>query len=383
MKYLDLTCGPITLNPKINLNNFPLNSDWDQDFYHLYDQTCQFINQELNIDHTILVNGEGIITLEMAVNNLIYPGDKVLVIENGYYGKYFTDFVKEKTNNYQIFKSDYHQEFNYQAFEKFLELNHDFKIATLVFVDTPTAVLNDLTKVVKILKKYNIMVIIDAISGVFIHPIDAKSLDIDLICATSHKTLAALPGISMISFSDKVKEMILANKHQIKSYYLSMVPFLTRKNTDLLPYTMPFLLIDCLNQSLKLLAQDFFFLRHKVLATALKKALNDLNFVEYNPSSAYTVTAIYHPKALEIHQFLLEKHQILCSLGLEKDKNLTLRIGHMNTNADYTKLEKFCQAFDDYLKTKQITDKSLTVLFKKHLSELNQFYNLSLHDLII
>ena len=51
------------------------------------------------------------------------------------------------------FLGDYNKEIDIKELEKFLEKENDFKYATIVHCDTPTGVLNDLSKICPLLKK--------------------------------------------------------------------------------------------------------------------------------------------------------------------------------------------------------------------------------------
>ncbi len=70
------------------------NPDLDEEFYDFYKETCELISSLLGTkNETLILDGEGILGLEAACASLTEPGDKVLVIDNGIYGKGFADFV--------------------------------------------------------------------------------------------------------------------------------------------------------------------------------------------------------------------------------------------------------------------------------------------------
>ena len=70
------------------------NPDLDPAFYDYYKETCELISELLETKNTAyILDGEGILGLEAACASLTEPGDKVLVVDNGIYGKGFADFV--------------------------------------------------------------------------------------------------------------------------------------------------------------------------------------------------------------------------------------------------------------------------------------------------
>ena len=112
-----------------------------------------------------ILSGEGILGLEAACASLTESGDRVLVIDNGIFGKGFDDFVKMYGGEVVYFSDDYHKAIDVEKLEQFLEKDHDFKYATVVHCDTPTGVLNDLSKIGPLLKKYNILTVVDSVAA--------------------------------------------------------------------------------------------------------------------------------------------------------------------------------------------------------------------------
>ena len=55
--------------------------------------TC-FLEALHTENRAIIMGGEGILGLEAACASLTEPGDRVLVIDNGIFGKGFADFVE-------------------------------------------------------------------------------------------------------------------------------------------------------------------------------------------------------------------------------------------------------------------------------------------------
>ena len=70
------------------------NPDVDETFCEEYHQVCKDLSNLLGTDNeTYVLGGEGILALEAACATLTEPGDKVVVIDNGIFGRGFADFV--------------------------------------------------------------------------------------------------------------------------------------------------------------------------------------------------------------------------------------------------------------------------------------------------
>ena len=68
------------------------------------------------------------------------PGDKVLVLDNGIYGKGFADFVSMYGGKPELYTRDYRNTLDVKELEDFLADNHDYKYATVVHGDTPSGI---------------------------------------------------------------------------------------------------------------------------------------------------------------------------------------------------------------------------------------------------
>ena len=104
------------------------NPDLDPDFYTFYKETCELISALLHTkNETLILGGEGILGLEAACAGLTEPGDRVLVIDNGVFGKGFADFVKMYGGNPVLYTVDYLETVDVDALAAYLEKDHNFK----------------------------------------------------------------------------------------------------------------------------------------------------------------------------------------------------------------------------------------------------------------
>lgn len=142
-----------------------------------------------------ILGGEGILGLEAASASLTEPGDRVLVIDNGIFGKGFADFVKMYGGEPVLYTSDYHNPVNVDELAAFLEKDSDFKYATVVHCDTPSGVLNDIAKICPLLKEHGILTVVDSVAGMFGEYVNVDESRIDILCGGSQKALSA-PGRS-------------------------------------------------------------------------------------------------------------------------------------------------------------------------------------------
>lgn len=88
--------GPTNVRENVRLERARIttNPDVDEEFVEFYKNTCDKIGKIIETKNPVyILSGEGILGLEAACASLTEPGDRVLVLDNGIYGRGFKDFV--------------------------------------------------------------------------------------------------------------------------------------------------------------------------------------------------------------------------------------------------------------------------------------------------
>ena len=135
--YKVMTPGPTQVRENVRTARSLIctNPDIDESFVEFYHDTCKLISSLLYTDNeTLILSGEGILGLEAACATLTETGDKVLVIDNGIYGRGFADFVTMYGGQPALYTVDYSNTIDVDALEAYLKENHDltgFIIGTL------------------------------------------------------------------------------------------------------------------------------------------------------------------------------------------------------------------------------------------------------------
>ena len=97
VSYELMTPGPtqVAENVRQALSLPCVNPDLDPDFYSFTEGICHDLERFFHTkDHQALIlSGEGILGIEAAFASMTEPGDRVLVLDNGIYGKGNADFV--------------------------------------------------------------------------------------------------------------------------------------------------------------------------------------------------------------------------------------------------------------------------------------------------
>ena len=339
--YQIMTAGPTQVRENVRMARSLVctNPDLDREFFDFYKETCELLSKAMHTENRALIlGGEGILGLEASCASLTEPGDRVLVIDNGIFGKGFADFVKIYGGEPVLYSVDYRSPVDVTALETYLEGDHNFKYATVVHCDTPSGVLNDVEAISRLFDRYGILTVVDSVAGMFGEPLDLSKSCIDILCGGSQKALSAPPGLTMLWVSDRAFRAMEERKTPIASYYANILAFKNYYEEMFFPYTMPISDINGLRAALdNYLADGTVFDRHRKIAFACRKALTAGGVKLYLKSGwSSTVTVLEVPEGITDEQLLhgMERdYGIMISGCFDVLAGKVVRIGHMGENA--------------------------------------------------
>lgn len=376
--YNIMTPGPTKVRENVRMARSleTTNPDLDESFYEDYRAVCKQISRLMHTkNETYLLSGEGILGLEAACASLTEQRDRVLIIDNGIFGKGFKEFVELYGGKPVVYTCDYHTPVNEKELETYLEKDHDFVYATLVHCDTPSGVLNDLSALCPLLKKYGILTVVDSVAGMFGEVVNVDQSQIDILCGGSQKVLSAPAGMTFVTVSDDAKKRMRYRTQPIASFYCNLQNFEGYYEKKWFPYTMPISDIYGVKVALENVEQDKNIIkRHQKIARATREAIKEAGLQLYlKDGYASTVTVFYVPDGMldtEIIEYMKKNYNILIAGCFDALAGKVLRIGHMGENANQK----------DVADTLYALSKTLNALgyrlpcdmkesFKKHLNE--------------
>ena len=356
--YKIMTPGPTQVAENIRLARSMecTNPDLDVDFVEFYKETCEEISRLLHTkNETLILGGEGILGLEAACASMTEPGDKILVLDNGIYGRGFADFVSMYGGKPELYSRDYRETLNVSELEEYLKEHHDYKYATVVHGDTPSGMLNDVSAICPLLKKYGIMTVVDSVSASFGEPLSIDDCQIDIMCGGSQKVVSAPPGLTFVVISDDAKKAMKERKTPIASFYANLTTFAHYYEEKWFPYTMPISDIYGLRAAMDNIAADPDILtRHQQIAEASRKAVTSAGLNLYLKSGfSNTVTVFEVPEgttADAILETVKKDYNIMLAGSFDVLAGKVIRIGHMGNNAEFYKIREVFAALDGTMK---------------------------------
>lgn len=375
------TPGPTEVRENVRLARSiaTTNPDLDVDFFEFYKNTCDKIGKIINTKNDVyILSGEGILGLEAACASLTEYGDRVLVIDNGVFGRGFDEFVKMYGGEVVYFSREYTKDIDINELEEFLKKDSNFKYSTLVHCDTPTGVLNNLSKICPLLKKYGILTVVDSVSSMIGEKLNVDDWNVDIVLGGSQKAISAPAGLTIVSISEDAKRSIRNRKTPVTGFYCNLGIWENYYKNKWFPYTMPISDIMGLDKAIDNILEEGIenvLIRHEKIANAVRESIKRYGLNLYlEEGYSNTVTAVempYNMSARKLTDSLLKKYNLILATSLGDYSDKVIRIGHMGENARVEKIIPILNFIDECLRDFGFEgDGRLVELFNKYYNEV-------------
>ncbi|MGE0873367.1 MAG: aminotransferase class V-fold PLP-dependent enzyme [Burkholderiales bacterium] len=171
---------------------------------------------------TFPISGPGSVGMEYCFVNMVAPGDKVIVCVNGVFGGRMLENVIRCGGVPVVIEDKWGTPVDPQKLEDALKKNKDAKIVAFVHAETSTGAQSDAKLLTQVAHKHGALVIVDAVTSLAGTPVKVDEWEIDAIYSASQKCLSCTPGLSPVSFSERVVERVQKRKDKIHSWFMDM-----------------------------------------------------------------------------------------------------------------------------------------------------------------
>jgi len=273
--------------------------------------------------------------LETAVVNTLSPGDEVLSISNGAFGERFADIAEKYGAAVVRLSFEWGKPVDIHAVEKALKAHPDVKAVLATHNETSTGMTNDIGEVSAAVKKFDKLLLVDAISSMGCIDLPTDSWNCDLVVTASQKGWMVPPGLAMVSVSQRAWQAYARAK--MPRYYWDLGEardFLQKRQT---PWTPAISIFYALNVTLDLMLNEGLaniFARHTRVGEAAREGVKSLGLSLFADEryASNTVTAVNVPDRIDaqkLTRMLREDHDVIIAGGQEKLSGKIFRIGHL------------------------------------------------------
>ena len=177
----------------------------DPAFIEMMDETKQMLKYAFMTENelTMPISAPGSAGMEACFANLVEPGDKVIVCINGVFGTRMKENVIRVGGEAVIINDDWGKPVDPQKVEQALIDNPDAKILAFVHAETSTGAISDAKQLCELANTHSCLSSVDAVTSLAGSELRVDDWGIDAIYSGSQKCLSAMPGLSLVSFSEK------------------------------------------------------------------------------------------------------------------------------------------------------------------------------------
>jgi len=217
--------GPSDVNPRIlGAMARPTVGHLDPAFITMMDETKALLRYAFQSDYglTMPVSAPGSAGMELCFVNLIEPGDKVVVCQNGVFGGRMKENVERCGATAVMVEDEWGQAVDPNKVEEALTANPDAKAVAFVHAETSTGALSDAKTLAQIAHAHDCLVIVDTVTSLGGSELKVSEWQLDAVYSGSQKCLSCTPGLAPVTFSDRALEVVKNRKTKVQSWFLDL-----------------------------------------------------------------------------------------------------------------------------------------------------------------
>jgi alanine-glyoxylate transaminase/serine-glyoxylate transaminase/serine-pyruvate transaminase len=293
---------------------------------------------------TMPVSAPGSAGMEACFVNLVEPGDKVIVCQNGVFGGRMKENVERCGGTPVMVEDEWGSAVDLEKVEAALQSNTDAKVLAFVHAETSTGARSDVKELVELAHHHGCLTIVDSVTSLGGSELKVDDWEIDSIYSGTQKCLSCTPGISPISFSERALEKVRNRQHKVQSWFLDLnliMGYWGSGQKRAYHHTAPVNALYGLHEALCLLQEEGLenaWARHLRMHNALKAGLEamGLKFIVDEAHRLPQLNAVSIPEGVDdatVRSRLLSEYNLELGAGLGALAGKVWRIGLMGHSA--------------------------------------------------
>ena len=303
-----------------------------EEFSELLQRVDAKLKQVFRTNNTILYfasSGTG--AMEACITNLVSTKDEVIVVEGGKFGQRWRELCQAFGVKHHAIEIEWGRAVRPEQIAEALDAHPKANAVFTQLSETSTGTVYDIEKIARITNERDVLLVVDAISGLGAVPLEPDRWGVDCVVAASQKSLMVPPGLAFVSVSERAWQRV--EKSDLPKYYWDFKA--ARKNLYFTPFTPAISLLMALDEALDIILEEGLenlLVRTELYAQATRAAVQALNLKLFSERPGPVCTALWVPAGLngkEILETLRRDFGIKISGGQDHLKGKILRIGHI------------------------------------------------------
>jgi aspartate aminotransferase-like enzyme len=329
--------GPTPVPPKVlEACARPMINHRGAEFAAILDRVTKRVKEVFLTQNDVFIlttSGTGV--METAVVNSLSPGDRVLAICGGAFGDRFANIAKTYGADVSRLDVEWGKAADPGDVRRALAADPAIKAVLIVHNETSTGVTNPLEQIAKVVREFDKLLLVDAISSLSAIPVRTDDWGLDFVVTASQKGWMVPPALAMVSVSPRAWEAHA--KAKMPRYYFDVATakdYLERGQTPWTPAVSVFYGLDL---ALGMMAQEGLeniFARHRRIGQFTRDGAKSLGLKLFADErfASDTVTAIKVPEGVDgkaLGKLCLDEYDLVMAGGQAKLAGKIFRIGHL------------------------------------------------------
>jgi len=355
--------GPSDVSPRVlEAMARPTIGHLDPEFIRLMDEIKGLLQMAFKTSNalTMPVSAPGSAGMEACFVNLVEPGDKVIVCQNGVFGGRMKENVERFGGVAVMVEDDWGKPVDPAKVTAAFEANPDAKILAFVHAETSTGVMSDAKTLCQIAQDNNALTIVDTVTSLAGSELDVDGWGIDAVYSGTQKCLSCPPGISPVSFSEKALDVVSKRESKTPSWFLDkklVMGYWGEGAKRAYHHTAPVNSLYAFHEALVMLEEEGLenaWARHQHHHDALRAGLEamGINFLVEEQYRLPQLNSVLVPEGVDeaaVRSRLLQDYNLEIGAGLGSLAGKVWRIGLMGAACNKTNVLRCLSALENTL----------------------------------
>ncbi len=283
--------------------------------------------------HPLATSGTGV--MEAALLNIIAPGERLLIVNNGQWGERFATIGRALGAAIDSIDVPWGETVDPKVIEDHLD-RHDYRAVIVVHNESSTGVVGDLATAGRLVRDRRALLVTDTVSGLAGMDFRMDEWGVDIAVAGSQKALMCPPGIGLIAASEKAWNVI-RRSDGLPRFFFDLRRARESYDKGESTFTPAISLVYGLDTSLDMIHEEGLsnvLARHARLSRGMKAGAAALGLENFARAEAQsnTVACFHVPSGIDgtrLIRRLYEKHRTVIAGARNRLQGKMIRIGTM------------------------------------------------------
>ena len=355
--------GPSNVHPKVlEAMRFPMNGHLDPDFWDVLLELVEGLKALWRRPGglSLCFSASGTSGMEAGIENLVEPGDKVVVIHSGFFGARIAEIARRHQADLIELTAPLGQIVPLQQVEETLHANPDTALVGVVHAETSTGVRYPVPELGELIRTTcpDALLLVDFVTSLGGEEVSPDAWGVDYAYSCSQKSLGCPPGLSPFSVSERALERVRGRKTPVPfSFDIDLLEKYWVQRPIAYHHTMPILQYYALYEGIRLSLEEGLearWARHQDAGTYFQEEMRSrgYTFLSDPDHQLWELSAVDVPDGVDgkdVQTRFLREHGIEIGGGLGPTAPPIWRVGLMGVNANRETADRVLAAFDAVL----------------------------------